>query len=213
VRHRFEDDRGEVVRVFGHRRAERLGVVERHDDRILDCRLQHPRGLRVALAEAVRGRMDARVHVVVPAVIAALELEDRLVAGVRPRQPDGVIGRLAPRVAEVHPLHRRHEIDEALRYLDLALGRPRAVEHPRVDGSLRRGVHRRVAVPEEYRAKGEMVVGELVAVRGRERRAVRALERHVREVVHVAAQPSLRAAWDDRLRPRDEFAAPLAVRR
>ena len=87
---------------------QRVRVVERRDDRFLNARSRqaggrgHGRG-RVDVADELARRLDRDEHIVVVAVVAALELEDLLAAGVATRDADGVHRRLGARSSRSGP--------------------------------------------------------------------------------------------------------------
>ena len=99
-----------------------------------------------------------------PAVVVALELEDALPTRERPRQPDGVVGRLGARAAEDDALRRGQHADEPLGKLDFVWVRGRerdaavghGADHGRVDAGL--------VVAEQDGPEGGVEVDVLVAV-------------------------------------------------
>ena len=97
VRDRLEDDRGDVAVVLVERALDRVGVVERAHDRGRDDLGEHAAGERVLGADALGGRDHVHRDRVVPAVVAALELDHVAAAGRGAREPECVERRLAAR--------------------------------------------------------------------------------------------------------------------
>ena len=108
-------------------------------------------------------RLDADEHVVVVAVVAALELDDLLAAGVAARDADRVHRRLGARVAEAHEVGAEARLD-LLGQRDAVLDRER-VAGPVRDAVLERLGQDRVRVPGGEHAEGHVEVDVLVAVR------------------------------------------------
>ena len=98
---------------------DRCGVVEPADDRRVENLGEDPLRERVLAADALRGGDHVHRDRVVPAVVAALELDHVAAAGHRAREPERVEGRLASRRGQQHLLERGHDVDEPLRQLDL----------------------------------------------------------------------------------------------
>ena len=125
----------------------------------------------VGRSHRVARRLDADQHVVVVAVVAALELEDLLATGEAAGHPDRVHGRLGARVAEAD------EVDaEAL--LDLLGQRDAVLDREGVAGAighaaLQRLGHQRVRMAGGQHAEGHVEVDVLVAVRVPDPRAAR----------------------------------------
>ena len=106
--------------------GQRLDIVERQHQRMLDHLGQHAQRERILLADLV-GRADhIHQHRVVPAVVGALELDDRIAAGDGARQPQRGIGRLGAGVGQQHPLGRWHMLRDRLGQLHLDIGHARA---------------------------------------------------------------------------------------
>ena len=99
--------------------ARRVVVLADHHEVADGRRDARRRRDRCRIAVIVGGEVVAPRDVVVPAVVVALELEDALAAGERPREPDGVERRLGAGAAEDDPLGRRDHLDEPLSELDL----------------------------------------------------------------------------------------------
>ena len=119
MRDRLEDDRGDVV--LRQRALDVVGVVEAADDRRVDHLLQHALRERVLLPHVLRQRDHVHRDRVVPAVVAALELDHVAAAGGRARDAQRMERRLAPRLRQEHALRRRHEVADPLGELDLDL--------------------------------------------------------------------------------------------
>ncbi len=128
---------------------ESVGVVERdghrhRGDARRDARAVGDGRVVLAIGHVVLGEADRDHHVVVVAVVRPEDLEDRVAAGDRSGQADGVHRRLGPRVEEP-PLREAEAPLELLRDDDRVLGRRgevRAERHPVRDrlGDLRVGV-------------------------------------------------------------------------
>ena len=156
------DHQAGQVRVFapngGHVRT--LGRMGRGPGELLG-----PFGLRIDPADRLGRADDVRAEIVVPAVVAALELHDQPTAGRDTRDADRVIGRLGPAVREEDLLGRRYVLADLLGQLDLQLHRACAD-----DVDLARGLHRPFADPvigvaEDDRAEGRVEVDVLAPVR------------------------------------------------
>ena len=81
-----------------------LLVIERRDDRLLGVLRQGPRRNGngphfIGGAYLVRRRANGDRQLVVPTVVASLELQDLLSSGIRPRQPHRVVKRVGPAAA------------------------------------------------------------------------------------------------------------------
>ena len=111
--------------------------------------------------------------VVVPAVVVALELEDALAAGERPREPDRVERRLGAGAAEDDPLGGRDHLDEPLGELDLERVGRRERHAVLVHRPHRGRVDPRVVVAEQDRPERRVEVDVLVAVDVPDARALR----------------------------------------
>ena len=121
-------------------------------------------------ADTLGGRDHVHRDRVVPAVVAALELDHVPAPGDRAREPERVEGRLAPGRGQQHLLERGHDVDEPLGELDLDRRDADAHQPGRARGGR---VDVGVVVAEERRAEGRVVVGVDAAVRVGERRAAR----------------------------------------
>ena len=86
VRDRLEDDRGDVV--LGERALDLVGVVELADDRRVDDLGEDALRQRILLPDALGRRDHVHRDRVVPAVVAALELDQVPAAGGRARDAD-----------------------------------------------------------------------------------------------------------------------------
>ena len=200
----FEDDRGQIVGVLADSRCRGIGVVERRDDRLLDGLGEHPVGLGVALADLLRWWVHRDVDVVVPTVVAALELQHFPVVRVGAGESDGVVGGLRAAVAEVDLFDAGEVVDQCLRDVDFEWRRAGAEQHARIERLANGLVHPVVAVAENHRPETEVVVGEALAVDGVERGPVGGVERDVAEVVRLRSQPSLGAAGNHVTGPFDD---------
>ena len=151
---------GDPALVLLQRALEGVQVVERHDLRQLDevgrqaQRLRH-RDRMVVVADLVAGGRHRHHHGVVMAVVAALDLEQHVAAGVGAHQAHGVERLLGARVAE--PPQRQAEAllqvlgrdDRLLRRLGEVRAPSDAVGHGRHDLGMRvADGHRPVAVVE-----------------------------------------------------------------
>jgi hypothetical protein len=201
VRDQLEDDRGHVVLLERLRHLVR--VVEAAHDRRVEHLGQDPLRERVLLAHALGGRDHVHRDRVVPAVVAALELDHVAAAGRRARDAERVEGRLAPGRREEHLLERRDVVDELLRHLDLDLADP---DPHQVDMATNRGDSRIdicVVVAEDWRSEGGVVVREDAPVPVGEGRAARRGDDEVLEPGDLALA-AVDAAGDDCRGPRCE---------
>ena len=164
VRDGLDDDRRDVLAVPFERRAHVVEVVVAAHERRVDRRLEHPRGVRVAPADALGAAEHVAEHVVVEAVVAALELDQLLAAGHAAGRADRVVRGLRAGVADDGLLDRRHVVDELARQRDLGLGHADAEQDGLLDRTRHARGHGRVRVPEEDRTVGGVVVDEAVPV-------------------------------------------------
>ena len=163
----LDDDRRDLVVVGLEDRGEDLRLVERRDHRLRDPRARDPGAGRDRLrlldrSHRLPGRLDADEHVVVVAVVAALELDDLLAAGVAAGDADRVHRRFGARVAEAHEIGVEALLD-LLRQRDAVLDRER-VAGPVRDPVLERLREERVRVAGGEHAEGHVEVDVLVAV-------------------------------------------------
>src|SRR5829696_8489997 len=186
VRDRLDDDRGDLAVVALERLRHVVEVVEAADQRGVDRRLQHPGRVRIPPSNALRNAEHVPQHVIVEAVVAALELDQLLPARHAAREPDRVISRLRAAVADDHLLHGGHMPHDLARELDLRLGHADAEQHRALHRAGDALVHRRMRVPKEDRPVGGVVVEEPAAVEILEVRALTAPEADAR----LAAPPA-----------------------
>ena len=155
----LEDDRRHLTLIGVQGSLNRCNVVERDHDGGVDYLGEDSLRDGVLPAEPVGRRDDVHGHRVVPTVIAALELDQVPPVGRRPGDPNGMEGGLGPRRGEQHLLHRRHQVDQAFRELDLVGGNPQPgmVEPAGCGGG--RPVHIRVVVAQYRRTECRVVIG------------------------------------------------------
>jgi hypothetical protein len=194
VRHRLDDDRGDLLAVLGEHRLDVVEVVEAGDQGRVDRSVEHPRGLRVAPADQVGRAEDVAQDVVVKAVVTALELQDLLAPGDPAGQADRVVGRLRAAVAHEDLLGARDVLDDLARERDLGPGHAGAEE----DGFAHRVAdavgHGGVRVTEEDRAVGGVVVDVAAAIEVPQVGALPALEA---QALRALAPAGVHAARDD----------------
>ena len=182
-------------------------VVEAADERRVDRGLEHPRRVRVAPPDALGAAQDVAEHVVVEAVVAALELDDLLAAGDAAGEPDRVVASPPSRCCR-----RRPARPTARARRSCARARPRPRSRRRRTARSRaiaardaRG-HGRVRVAEEDRAVRRVVVDVAAAVEVPQVRARAAREAEPR----LAAPAAGVHAAGDHLGGRRRAAAPDA---
>ena len=107
VRERLDDHRGDVIAMPLERLPHVVEVVEAADERGVDRRFEHPGGVRIPPAEPVRRAEDVPEHVVVKAVVTALELDDLLPSRDTTGEPQRVIRRLRSATRRPHGGSRR----------------------------------------------------------------------------------------------------------
>ena len=124
VRHRVDDDGGQLSGVLLDQPRRELGAIERQDDHVREdgrrgaARVRHAGGLGEG-TPVLRGRPEAHLGVVVGAVIRALELGDLRAPGEAARGLHRHHHRLAPGIGEAHLVHRGQPLDEERGQLDL----------------------------------------------------------------------------------------------
>ena len=111
----------------------------------------------------VRRWPHAHRHVLVRAVIPALELRDLVLPRKRPRSPDRHHRALGARVREPHRLQRRHTLAQVLRKPHLRFSRP-AERVPPLRLLLQRGDDIRVRVSHDVRGRVDHEVEVAVAI-------------------------------------------------
>ena len=149
---------------------QRLKIVVGHgDDQLVDGLGDPGTGRRrdgaAAMAQPPQRRRDrGKEHIVVHAVVLALELDDFLPAGVRPGNAQGVHRRLAAGIGKAHLVHAGAHLHDALGDLDLPLV-GQGVDGAALDG-LRHLFHDDgVPVAEDDRAKAHPVVDVALVVK------------------------------------------------
>ena len=164
---RLHEHPGDLARVLGQHALHRVEVAERHDHRERDHRL----GDRRAGAHGVRARLGARflerrvhgeLHVVVVAVVRALDLDDLRPAGRGAHQVDRVHRRFGAGVAE--PPARQPEPAGQLLGDDDRVGDRLREVRPQRDALGDRPHDDGVRVPDEHDAEAGVQVHVLGAV-------------------------------------------------
>ena len=115
-----------------------------------------------------------------PAVVAALKLDDFLAPGHRSRQADSLVCRLAARVAKKHLFGRGHVVADLFRELDFQFRRAVAHEIDLLHHATDALVHGFVVVAQHDGTKRRVVVEVIVAVRIRNHRPLGAGENELR---------------------------------
>ena len=113
---RLDDDGRDLAPVAPEDGLQRLGIVERGDDRVRQPRARdagrgRDRVRGVHRAHQGGRRHDADQDVVVVTVVPALELHDLVASGEAAGDPDGVHRDLGPRVAEANEVHAEATAD------------------------------------------------------------------------------------------------------
>ncbi len=164
---RLDQERGDVVAIGLEHGLEPVGVVHRHR---VDQGAQHVRDagavgheLRVAVARlpVLDGRVPERG--VEHPVIAALDDDVGILAGVGARDAQCRHHRLGAGIGEAHELGRRHHAGDPLGHRALTLG-GEGEDAADLDAGAGRGIHPRVGVAEDAGAVGQAVVDVFVAV-------------------------------------------------
>ena len=165
--HRLEDHRPDLVSMLGEHLLEGRDVVERDDLRVLGGvgrdppRERHRPGSVPAFGRVER-RNDREHHRVVVAVIRALDLEERVLAGRSSSESHRVHRRFGPRVREADLVEVEPSF-QLLGELDCGLGRGRELGAG-LSGLYDRLGDLRVGVPHRHRAEPVMEIDVLVAV-------------------------------------------------
>ena len=182
-----------------------VGVVEAADDRRVDDLGEDPLRERVLLADVLGQRDHVHRDRVVPAVVAALELDDVPAAGRGAGDAQRVEGRLAAGLGQQHALDRRHERRTIFSASSTSIRvTPMPIRPTSFAAAATARVDVGVAVAEERRAEGGVVVGVGVALAVGERRAARRGDDEVLEPGH-AALAAVHPARDHARRARREL--------
>jgi hypothetical protein len=159
--HRLDDDGRDLVGILFEERFDRFEIVEDRHQRIGSRSGRDAR----RIGQAERGHAGTRLHQqhIGMAVVAALELDDLVPFGVRPRQAQGAHGRFGARVNETHHLNVGHEVHHPPGQFDFKRA-GRAVRGP-FHGRLLDGLdHLRVGMAGDERSPGKDIVDVAVAV-------------------------------------------------
>ena len=198
VRDRLDDDRGDLLGVRGeHARSTSSRSLKRQTRVASIAASSIPAELRVAPADHLGRAQDVAQHVVVKAVVAALELDDLLAAGDAAGEADRVVGRLRAAVADERLLGARARARRSC-----ARARPRPRSRRRRTGRVSR-----IAVADALGHRGVRVA------RGRSRRRRRGSRRSGGRRGPTGTRPR-RAAKHSRgsLRRRQVFTPPGMTR-
>lgn len=159
--HRLDDDARYLIADLGQALGHGVDVVEGQGQGVLGEGRRYAGGVRHALGQGAGAGLDQQAVGVT--VVAALELDDAVAAGVATGQADGAHGRLGAGTDHAHHLHRRHQAADQLGHLGLERGRC-AVGEAVVELATDRVEHLRVAVAEDHRAPGADVVDVALVV-------------------------------------------------
>ena len=158
---RFDDHRGNLRTVLGKRRREAGAVVVVENHGVLGDIRRHSRRTRIAEGQHPRAGLDQQA--VRMAMIATLELNQQVAAGVAARQPNGAHRRLGPGTDQANHFQRRQQLAQQVRHVDLAFGR--CAEGESLERRfLHRGDHLRVGVAENQRPPGTDIIDVALAV-------------------------------------------------
>ncbi|MCY1531256.1 hypothetical protein D9M68_664760 [compost metagenome] len=171
--HRLDDDAGDFLADVGQGLLHGFDVVERQGQGVLGEGRRHARGAGHAQGQgAGAGFHQQGVGV---AVVAALELDDAVAAGVATGQADGAHGGFGAGADHAHHFHRRHQRADQIRHFHFQGGR-RAIGQAVFELLAHRIQHVRVAVAEDHRAPGTHVVDIALVILVRHVGAGRMLE-------------------------------------
>jgi hypothetical protein len=111
--------------------------------------------------------MPSDIHgdIIVPTVVAALELDDLFPPGIGAGQTEGMVGRLRATAAEGHLIGAGDRVYEQLGHLDLQLQHAGTDEIEVFSRLRNRGSDGGRAMTENIGAEGAVIVGVAVAVR------------------------------------------------
>ena len=165
-------------------RRQRCQVIPRQHLDLLDRRLL-PLAPRHRSARPRRRRRRPQ-DVVEPPVVMPLELDDHAPPGMRPRQPQRALHRLAARRAESHQIGARHHFAKQPRRLRLRPGLP-AIQQPLLHLRRRRLDHIARRMTQDHRPQTEVIIDQPVAIGIEQIRPVRPLE-HQRRRLHAKAE-------------------------
>src|SRR5262245_51586878 len=158
VRDRLQDDGGHVVRIGAHSPLDFFEIIEVTDKRAIDYFIQHASGAGIALANPFRRAQNVPEQVVVPTVVAALELDHLAPTGRCTGEPYRMERGLRPRTAEENLLHGRHVPDDLLGELNFHRRDADPVEiclSNRADNALN---YIRITVAQNKRPEGDVIV-------------------------------------------------------
>ncbi len=172
VRDRLQDDGGDLVAPVVEELSQRGAVVELQHQRRLQYLVQDAGGDRVAVADPVGCGDDIQADGVVPAVIAALELDDVAPTCCGAGHSQRVEGGLGPRRGQQDLLDGRHQLDQLLGELHLTRRDTHADQVRLVGGGRDGRGDVRVVVTEQRRPERGVKVRVHQAIRVRERSAL-----------------------------------------
>ncbi len=157
----FDDHAGDIGGARGEHALQRGHVVVGQHEGVLGEIGRH--AARGWVAESQRARAGLDEQAVGMAVVATLELDDRIAAGEAARQPDRAHRRLGARGDEPDHFHIRHELAEQFGHVDLDVGRC-AEREPEFGFLLHRADHVGVRMAEDRRTPGADVIDVFAAI-------------------------------------------------
>lgn len=128
VRNRLDDDRRYLPAKLSKVCFDRFGIVIGQDNRLPSGIFENAGRNRVVSAHSVPRRLQVHGDIVVPSVIATLELDDFGRAGYRTGEAQRVVRRFRSRRTKCDLLGARNAAYERLGGLDFKIERPRSNE-------------------------------------------------------------------------------------
>jgi hypothetical protein len=159
--HRLDDDAGDAVAMAAEARFELLRRVVVEHQRVPGEVGRH--AARTRVAEGERAGTGLHQQAVGVAVVAALELHDRVTPGEAARQADGTHGRFGAGTDQTHLFDRRHALAQHFRHQYFRFRR-RTERKPADSRLLHRADHLRMRMSEDGRAPRTDVVDVFGAV-------------------------------------------------
>ena len=152
---RLDDDTGDLAAVLGEGFTHRIQIVEDAGQGVFGEIGRNARAVRLTQGQGAGTGLDQQGVGV--AVVAALEFDDLVAAGVATGQTDGAHGGFGAGVDHPHLLHGGDDLADFLGHQHFDLGR-RTVAQPLLNGLDDGGLDGRVVVTQQHGAPGADVI-------------------------------------------------------